>query len=153
MRIQVSLKLLFHHIRIYVNEVGLHVIPPENGAAFTEQSWYHSSARTESLIRCLQAAKNYLDYFLTLPPDIVVEFTMHDFLRLIYAVLILGSFATGCDSPRLDAARIRQISDLENYLNALSQNTMQAIATTPTTDSHGFLSYLYHLWQHSKPRH
>lgn len=153
----VALRLLFHHTRIFINEVGLHAIAPLEvnilpGMTLTGICWYASPERSDSLIRCLQATKEYLDYFLVISPEAIVYFSMPVFIHLIYAVLILGSIATTSNSPRLDAAHIRRVAEFENYIGALSQKTLQVIGTTSETDgAHGHLSNLHHLWQKSGP--
>jgi hypothetical protein len=76
---------------------------------------------------------------------------MPDFLHLIYAVLILGTFATDCDAPQLDGPHIHKIADFENYINSLSHKTRQAIAMTPQADrTHEHMKNLHHLWQSSR---
>lgn len=157
MFIPVPLQLLFYHTRIFVNELGLHGTPPFEidilpRMLSTGSSWYNSTGRSDSIIRCLQATKEYLDHFLRISPEAIVHFTTPDFLHLIYAILILGSIATTCHSPQLDQAHIRQIAAFENYISALSQKTMQAIATiSQTGGTHGHLKNLHHLWQRSGP--
>ena len=44
---------------------------------------------------------------------------MTDVIRLVYGVLVLGRFATGCDAPCLDSDQLRKTSNLSYYLDAL----------------------------------
>jgi hypothetical protein len=151
------LQLLFYHTQIYINELGLHSSPatetelrPDITPSMT--SWYQSSERSESIIRCLQATRAYLDHFLALPSEDICNTTTPEFLHLIYAVLILGSLATTCHTPSLDNAHIRVLANFENYINALSRKTVQAIAVTNMScTTHQHMINLHHLWQQSKP--
>lgn len=150
------LRLLFHQKMIYIHEVGLHATPMVesdslSGVIETGRSWYRSTERCESLIRCLQATKEYLDQFLAIRLEFISRVTMPGFLHLIYAVLILGIFATDCDAPQLDGSHIRQIADFENYINSLSNKTRQVIAMTPHVDStREHMQNLHHLWHSSR---
>jgi hypothetical protein len=104
----VQLSMSYHFLRVYINEVGFHASPPSQIELISGQSsleaWYFSNARNESLIACLQAAKNFLDRFIELTPHQTVDFILSDYLRLVYAVLVLGRFTTGCDCPAFDAS-------------------------------------------------
>jgi hypothetical protein len=151
------LQLLFYHTQIYINELGLHSSP----AAKTElrpditpsrNSWYQSLERSESIIRCLQATREYLDHFLALPSENICHITTPEFLHLIYAVLILGSLATTCHTPSLDNAHIHVFANFEYYIHALSRKTVQAIAATNMSCiTHQHMINLRHIWQQSKP--
>ena len=151
------LRLAFYHAKIYTNEVGLHsthIIGADmlSDITLTTRSWYQSSERSETLIQCLQATKEYLDQFLALSPETIAHITTPAFLHLIYAVLVLGSLATTTQSPRLDATSIRSLADFESYISALSRKSKQTIATPNIgRGTHEHMSNLHHLWQQSKP--
>ena len=156
MNFPVSINMLLCHTRIYINEVSIRTSPLKNDSVcrivHTEASWYRSSERYDSIVRCLQATKEYLDHFLRMSPEAIPRIPMPDFLRLIYAVLILGSLATTCNLPPLDSAHIREIAEFESYIIALSHKTTQTITTiSPTDTAHGHMRNLRHLWQTSKP--
>lgn len=141
--------MLFYSLRIYVNEVGFHCRAPSeaetmSGTAFL-RSWYHSAARNESLIRCLQATKDYLDKWLSLPLNAGMDCNMADFTQLIYVVLVLGTFATKFDSPIL----LQQVSNFEHYLNALSDKIAQLISTQ-SKGSNDYMVHFHALFQQSK---
>ena len=151
------LRLAFYHAKIYTNEVGLHSTHITGADTLssitpTTRSWYQSSERSETLIQCLQATKEYLDQFLALSPEAIAHITTPAFLHLIYAVLVLGSLATTTQSPRLDATYIRSLADFESYISALSRKSQQTIATPNIgRGTHKHMSNLHHLWQQSKP--
>ena len=144
----------FYNLRIYVNEVGFHAVQPSEmdvmSSTTTLRSWYYSAARNESLIRCLQATKDYLDRYLRLTPEDIANLSLTDIISLVYAVLILGAFATGaCDSQSLDIAHIMQSANLDYYLDSLSEQALQLIAGAKP-GSNNYMSHLYDLMQQSK---
>jgi hypothetical protein len=144
----------FYNLRIYVNEVGFHATKPTEIEVMSNttnlRSWYYSAARNESLIHCLQATKDYLDRYLSMASDDITNFTMTDFVSLIYAVLLLGAFATGaCDSQTLDVAHIKQTANLDYYLDALSDQALQLISESKAGSNH-YTSHLYGLFQQCK---
>jgi hypothetical protein len=85
----------------------------------TQRSWYYSPARNESLVRCMQAAKDYLTHALSIPSAHYHNLSCAEIIRLVYAILIIGAFATSVDAPTLDRVHTRETTDLNNYLNAL----------------------------------
>ncbi|TAQ88277.1 hypothetical protein B7494_g3380 [Chlorociboria aeruginascens] len=118
-----SISMLYFGIRVYMNEIGFHAVPPSPMDMMPGQSsrhsWYSSVARTEALIRCQDATRDYMDRFLSLPSHELRHFLVTDFIRLVYSVLVLGKFTTGCDAPSLNAAHTRKSANLGNYLDAL----------------------------------
>jgi hypothetical protein len=113
-------------------------------------SWYFAAARNESLIRCLQATKEYFDRYLLLTSDDLSSLNITDFIPNIYAVLILGAFAAGAyNSPSLDVASIKQTANLDYYLDALSAQALQVLAVSPP-GSNTYMSHVYDLFQQSK---
>lgn len=152
MQISVPLNMLFCHTKIYINEIGLYAsLPGSNAVPLTESSGNDSLERYQTLIRCLNATREYLDRFLMISPDYIVHASNSEFLNLIYAVLVLGSISTGSYLSQLDPTHIRVMADFESYITALSHKTIQAIATTCQSDiTHGHLKNLDHFWQRSK---
>ncbi|KAL2068223.1 hypothetical protein VTL71DRAFT_16321 [Oculimacula yallundae] len=127
-----TLKMSFHHLRIYVNEVGFHAtLPPELDliSRIAAPSWYHSAARNDCLMRCLKASKTYLDHFLTLSDREISDFVTTDLLQVVYATLILGTFSTGLDAPTLDQHKVRQVANLDYYLNSIGVRFTRLIAS------------------------
>ncbi|KAH6715454.1 hypothetical protein DL95DRAFT_460915 [Leptodontidium sp. 2 PMI_412] len=119
----IQIKLSFYNLRIYVNEVGFHATaPPEPDllSSLSAPLWYHSIARNDCLMRCLKATKTYLDQFLALPDSVISSMVTFDLLQLVYAVLILGSFSSGFDAPTIDQEQVRQLANMDYYLNAVS---------------------------------
>ncbi|KAF7874778.1 hypothetical protein EAF04_001952 [Stromatinia cepivora] len=120
------LRVSYAHLRIYVAEIGLHAVAPDIDRFATttlsiQTPWYHSSARTEMLIRCLQAGKDYLDTVLSLTALEFCSLTAPDYLNLFYALLLLGKFTENCDSPSLDGEQVRQATNLRYYLDSLDE--------------------------------
>lgn len=146
--------MLCLHLRIYIDEIGLHAeLPSEKerkSIAFTERSWYSSAARTESLIRCLQASKNYLDTFLLLSNEAYLQFTLVDYLGLVHTMFLLGSLATSRDLGNIDTSQLRQVANFEYYMNALSTKTAQTIASSRTIGGNMYMSSINGLFLQSK---
>ncbi|KAM3081082.1 hypothetical protein ACMFMG_005035 [Clarireedia jacksonii] len=111
----------YYHLRTYVNEIGLHALRADSDQFLMPQSnrnsWYHSSARTETLIRCLQAAKEYLDVWLNFTSADFDVLIAPNYLDLFYILLLLGKFTEGCDAPTLNGEQIRQAANLRYYLD------------------------------------
>lgn len=144
-----SLTLRFYNLRTYINEIGLHATRP-SGVETMSNSWYYSTPRNESLIRCLQATKGYLDRYLLLTSEEVANLNMTDYVHSVYAILVLGAFAAGAyDSDTLDSVSIEQIANLGYYLDALSAQALQLLAISET-GSNNYISHLYSLFQQSK---
>ncbi|TEY46934.1 hypothetical protein BOTCAL_0310g00010 [Botryotinia calthae] len=120
------LRISYAHLRIYVAEISLNVIASDSHQFTTTSSsnrasWYHSSSRTEMLIRCLQAAKDYLDMLLSLTPHEFCCLIAPNYIELFYALLVLGKFTENCDSPSLDGDQVRQAANLRYYLDSLDE--------------------------------
>ncbi|TGO57741.1 hypothetical protein BCON_0062g00100 [Botryotinia convoluta] len=120
------LRISYAHLRIYVAEISLNAISSDSHqfmttASSNRTSWYHSSSRTEMLIRCLQAAKDYLDMVLSLTPLEFCCLTAPNYIELFYALLVLGKFTENCDSPSLDTDQVRQAANLRYYLDSIDE--------------------------------
>ncbi|KAF7940983.1 hypothetical protein EAE99_000620 [Botrytis elliptica] len=119
------LRISYAHLRIYVAEISLNAISSDShqftNTSSNRASWYHSSSRTEMLIRCLQAAKDYLDMVLSLTPLEFCCLTAPNYIELFYALLVLGKFTEGCDSPSLDGDQVRQAANLRYYLDSIDE--------------------------------
>ncbi|THV46244.1 hypothetical protein BGAL_0402g00010 [Botrytis galanthina] len=108
------------------NQISLNAISSDSHqfmttASSNRTSWYHSSSRTEMLIRCLQAAKDYLDTVLSLTSLEFCRLTAPNYIELFYALLVLGKFTENCDSPSLDNDQVRQAANLRYYLDSLDE--------------------------------
>lgn len=113
-------------------------------------SWYFAASRNESLIRCLQATKDYLDRYLSLGFEDLISMNLTDFIPNVYAILVLGAFASGAyHNPSLDATSIRQTANLDYYLDSLSAQALQVLAVSPP-GSNNYMSHVYELFQQSK---
>jgi hypothetical protein len=116
----------------------------------TSTSWYYSAPRNESLIRCLQATKDYLDRYLLLTSQDIANLNMTDYIHNVYAILVLGAFATGAyDSDTLDSTSIKQTANLDYYLDALSTQALQYLAVSEP-GGNNYISHIYDLFQQSK---
>ncbi|PVH78621.1 hypothetical protein DL98DRAFT_421842 [Cadophora sp. DSE1049] len=147
-----QIKLSFLHLRIYVNEVGFHAFAPSEPSLLSDlsgPSWYHSPARNECILRCLRASTSYLDTFLTLPDNVISGMVTVDLLQLIYAVLILGSFASKVDAPTLDQHQARQSANLEYYLRSISERFSHLICIQDPL-SNSYKHHMNTLFQTSK---
>ncbi|KAG9229713.1 hypothetical protein BJ875DRAFT_522221 [Amylocarpus encephaloides] len=153
----VSITMTFYRHRIYLHEVGFHAKPPQElaGAPVHRRSWYHATKRNDELISAMQAAKDYLDRFLALSSDDLRDFLLPDFVHLIYSILIMGSFASPLDAPTLDRERVRQIADLNTYLDALIDKMGGIVIVEAPKFTHHYNPYISHmndLFEHYKSR-
>jgi hypothetical protein len=114
------------------------------------KAWYFSPVRNENLIACLQASKNYLDRFIELTPHQTLDFIFPDHLRLVYVVLVLGRFTTGCDCPVFDASYVRKTANMGYYLDKLIEKADDLIMMCPDRDVNDFSYHLRTLWKQSK---
>jgi hypothetical protein len=146
--------MAFYRLRIYINEVGFHAAPPSDSDKVSGQSclerWYCSSERGNSLAACLAASKEYLDQALSSTDNEFVDFTMIEFVQLVYAILILGSFATSSNDDMVDSNHMRKSANFESYLDRLSNKLCEAALTTKAPNGNPYLSYIYDLLQQSK---
>ncbi|EDN91134.1 hypothetical protein SS1G_00537 [Sclerotinia sclerotiorum 1980 UF-70] len=121
-----AIRMTYAHLRIHITEIGLHASASDFDrfpipTASSRTSWYHASARTEMLIRCLQAGKDYLDTILSLTAHEFFGLTASDYLNLFYVLFLLGKFCEGCDSPSLDGEQVRQATNLGFYFDSLDE--------------------------------
>jgi hypothetical protein len=148
------LKLSFLKLKVYVCEVGFHAKAPPDVDLFASQPplglWYYSTARSETMIKCLKYCKDFLDYILSLPSVALVDFGIPDFLSFVYAFLVLGAFATKIDSPSLDEAQIRRTANFQWYTEQLGIKVMDVITITPKQGSNDYLGGLHALLENSK---
>jgi len=144
-----SMTLKFYNLRIYVNEIGLRATKPPD-TEMLSNSWYYSAPRNESMIRCLQNTKAYLDQYILLSSDELSNLNMTDYISLVYAILVLGAFGTGAfDSQTLDMSQMKQTANLDYYLDALSAQALQLLAVSEP-GSNNFVSHIYDLFQSTK---
>ena len=144
---QVHVATSYYATRIYLNEVGFHAKSPSSIEIMTpsHHAWYNSSLRSEILISSLQASKDYLDHFISLPSDTFYRMTITDLLHLIYAVLVLGRFVTGCDAPILDVAKARKAANMEYYLNSLISLLDPLIIPADAKPEGELVSFVWHI--------
>lgn len=148
-----TIAVSLYSLQIYITEVGFHAAPPSPLDLMSEyyaQSWYYSTARSETIIKCLQATKNYLDFFLALPNEAILNFCLPDLFRLVYAVLVLGTFTTGCGSPTLDDAHMREASGMLYYLDGLNTKTSSMITHTGSEENRDYMWHMRCIFQKTK---
>ncbi len=135
----VQLTTIYRTLRVHIHEVALHACPPSAGEIFSDnfnhRTWYYSQKRCESLISCLEAAKDTLDYWLSMSSQDVLSLIFPDYLRLIYAVLVLARFVSGVDCPMLDCAQMSECTNLGYYLSALILKTEEWTIATHCDDT------------------
>jgi len=128
-----------------MTEVGFHAKPPtpfELLSKYSAKPWYYSTARNDTLLSCLQATKNYLDLFLTFSNEVILNLGLLEYLRLVYAILVLTSFSNGCDAPTVDHEYMRNAANLSYYLDVLSSRTGSMITYTGSEENRDYMSYL-----------
>ncbi|XMA12294.1 hypothetical protein WAI453_005085 [Rhynchosporium graminicola] len=147
-----SIKLSFHHLRIYVNEVGFHAgatAEHDQISRLAAPSWYHSASRNDCLMRCLKATKTYLDHFHLLSDIEISNLVTVDLLQIVYAALILVSFSTGLDAPTLDQHKFRQAANLSYYFDAISSRFAHLISMQDPA-ANVYMQYVRMLFQTSR---
>jgi hypothetical protein len=126
--------MTFLHIQTYIHEIGLHTTRPSPSdlplAQISCRDWYSSVARTETLVSCIDAAKNYLDCYLTLSIEEMHQNTIMQEMDLFYATLILGRYTTGVDSPYLGPEQLREVAQFGHYMTALVNHMSKLITIT-----------------------
>ncbi|CAG8974655.1 hypothetical protein HYALB_00010751 [Hymenoscyphus albidus] len=110
---------------IYLHEIGFHASPPcpcpplKSCPSTASHSWYTSPLRTTHLLLSLQTSKQYLDKVLSLTSAQLEDFTLPALIRLVYAILIIGSLTMYFDAAGFDRGMARSIADVEVYLDGL----------------------------------
>ncbi|KIX97615.1 uncharacterized protein Z520_06393 [Fonsecaea multimorphosa CBS 102226] len=142
----------YRAIKIYAREIGFHAQPP---SAFSvpvsgsSSSWYDSTTRHNCLLGCLEATREYLDHFLSLPTADILGYTTPDLLRLLYAMLVLGRFSSGVDAPLLDTNLLQTMANLRNYLGSLAAKLRDVLASIHNPSNH-YLVYLCRMFEDPK---
>jgi hypothetical protein len=145
-------------LHIYINEVGLYATrsyPFESDCGQTScREWYSSIARTDSLVSCLDATKSFLDRYLMLSNDEMRQNTVMEEMKLVHAILILGRFSLGVDTPHLNAAYLRESAKLSYYMESLIQRMGRLISFTDS--GHEQMDYFWQMRRilhYTKNRH
>jgi hypothetical protein len=150
----VQLAMQLHFTHIHLHEIGFHAaaLPQEEilSPQLKSRSWYYSTARSESLIRCLQASKDYIDRFLSLSAENLTRGTLPDIFGIIYAVLVLGTFAVRVDTPTLDAAQLREMANYNYYLNSLIAKTTTNMTVAGKCGANDYLFHLHTFLQQTR---
>jgi hypothetical protein len=142
-----------------VNEIGFHARKttldrmPETA---NNPPWYFATIRSDFLLRAMHAAKDYLDRFLGLSQAQLNEFIVSDWIRLIYAILVLGAFAGQLDAPTLDLTHARSIADVQEYLRALITKLGGIAPSSTISEGNPYLSHItglfYYYFDHYQSR-
>lgn len=134
----------YYSQRIYVNEIGFHAKRNTSDSVAdisNDRSWYFSASRSGFIIRAVEAAQEYLDHFLELSKEQLQAFMLPDWLRLIYAVLIIGALQSKLDAPGLDLPHARKISNVQKYLNNLITQ-LDGLASSTVPDGNPYLLHV-----------
>ncbi|EPE34573.1 hypothetical protein GLAREA_10267 [Glarea lozoyensis ATCC 20868] len=145
-----AIRMTYYSYRIYVNEIGFHAKRASWSTAATivsdHPSWYFSATRGESLRCALRAAKEYLDCFLELTIDQLRSFIVSDWVRLVYAMLILGAFMGRLDAPTFNIIEGRALANVKSYLHCLITK-LDCLAISPSgEDRNPYLSHITSLF-------
>lgn len=144
------------YVSIYINEIGLHVTRPNAvksiaAAQASCHEWYYATARTETLVTCIESAKKYLEVYLSLPKEDVFQNTIIEETKLVYAISVIGRFTSGVDSPFLDASHLRETAKLGHYMSALIEHVNEIITINGNGREH--IDYFWHfrrIFKHTK---
>jgi hypothetical protein len=142
-----------------VNEIGFHAKKTtwdSMSEAASNPPWYLATVRNDFLLRAMHAAKDYLDRFLGLSKPQLNDLIVSDWIRLIYAVLVLGAFAGQLDAPTLDLTYARGIADVQEYLRALITKLGGVAPSSSETEENPYLSHVtglfYYYYHHYQSR-
>ncbi|KFZ20552.1 hypothetical protein V501_00059 [Pseudogymnoascus sp. VKM F-4519 (FW-2642)] len=142
-----AIKMAQLSLHIYINEVGLYATrsyPFESDCGQTScREWYSSVARTDSLASCLEATKSFLDRYLMLSNEEMRQNTVMEEMKLVRAILILGRFSLGVDTPHLKAACLRESAQSSYYMEALIQRMGRLISFTDS--GHEQMDYFWQI--------
>lgn len=138
-RVIAQIMLNYHYLRTYLYEIAFHTEVSDN-----LDSWFHSTTRTSTLLSCLFAAKSYADHIVSLPTPVFLSLNLIDFTDLIYAVLVIGCFATPGGGISLTLSTFQELANLQYYLDALVKKTNDVLITGTGP---GYLFHFNHLFK------
>jgi len=124
----VPLAMSIKNLRIHVNEIALHSTPSTFDMMSGNVSclhWNSSACRTETLARCVEAAKAYLDRYFTLSPDHLRNFSFLEHVKSFYALLTISIYAAGVDSPM--AEQLQASANMDFYISGVIDRATQLI--------------------------
>ncbi|KAI9676074.1 MAG: hypothetical protein M1817_000817 [Caeruleum heppii] len=102
---------------------------PPNTSTRTPNDPSFAATRLDILLHCFEATKAYLDHFLTLPLTHFRRYTVIDWIRLTYAIIVLSKLSRPIPSlPHWNVQSVRDAAKLELYLESLCYR-MQSITT------------------------
>lgn len=140
-----AISLTYYNLRIYLNEIALHAVPPDSTDTFGPdescRSWFSSVARADALITCVDAAKDYLDRYLALSTEQVRCNTIVEEVKVVYAFLVLGKFVSGINTPHIDALDLRKSANMEYYMDGLINRMSDLIVSFNGQEQ---LNYFWH---------
>ena len=116
--------VLYHATAIYIHEVCLHL--NNNASTSSLASVHDAQARSTPwmsphlIMGCLEAVEKGLEYIINLPQTEIRRFTIMEFARLTYAIIVLEKLSGGVDLG-LDTEILREAVSLNKYLDALIQ--------------------------------
>lgn len=144
-----AVKLAYISLGIYVKEIGFHASAQSSSSSSIGQSWYHSAARNECLLSCMATTKDYLELVLASENGAILNSTFMESLQLIYATLVLGSFA----NSSIDPWHFEQDANFEYYLDSLCAKIKDVTASDRNAANLECLGRLVDLFEQSKISH
>jgi hypothetical protein len=149
-----ALSLTCYNLKIYIHEIGLHAIapPPMQGISNEQscRSWFSSMARTDTLLACLEAAKEYLDLYINLGMSEMRGNTIVEEVKVVYAFLVLGKFCSGVNTPHLEPLHLRKSANIEYYMDALVARTDKLIVTVNGIEQRNYFWHFRTLFKYSR---
>jgi hypothetical protein len=149
-----AITLKFYNLRIFIHEIGLHSgdsEPTDSSIGGDScRSWFSAMARTDALITCLDATKDYLDRYLSLPLVQMRENTVLEESKVIYALLVLGKFVSGVNSPHLDPLALRKRANIEHYMVTLVERMDELITVVDGQEQRNYFWHVKTLFQNSR---
>ncbi|KAF6227633.1 hypothetical protein HO173_012073 [Letharia columbiana] len=127
-----SIMLAYESTCVYLHEVSLHM---EHSFATSpvplgREAGDSSQRRISLLLSCLEATKSFLDYFLQIPPRLILRHCTFERGRLAHAVTVLIKIAF-CASPGLENFPLREACNVSYYLDALTEHLGSMSANLP----------------------
>lgn len=124
----VSIMSAFYHTKVYIHEIGLHV---RDDPVYSDPS-RSSVTQMNMLLGCLDAAKAFLDYHLSLPLIENRNGTIMQATRLTYTTIVLSKIAAGVNGLSLDVNTLQETANLGYYLDSLANRMGELVSRTPS---------------------
>lgn len=133
---------MFDSAYVSLYEVALYIRVQENDTTATDHPGLNSAATSEIfksnlLISCLEATKNFLDRYLRLPGPMIRSHTISEKNLLAHALMVLLKLSMCVGNSSLGGLRFNQTCNAKYYLGALATRTAALSTSAPgTTDTY-----------------